>query len=386
MSTKDWLEKDYYKVLGVPKDATSEQIKKAFRKIARENHPDQNPDNAAAEKRFKEASEANSILSDPKKRKEYDEARRLFGGGGFRFPRGGGGQGGGSPTDDLFRQAQGGTAQDFGDLFGGLFNRGSRSSSAGRGPRRGTDVEGEVTVDFVDSVDGKTVPIQMVSSEACSVCHGTGAKAGTMPKVCPTCQGSGMQTSTSGGVFAVTEPCKDCRGRGLLVDDPCTNCHGSGRAKSTRTMQVRIPAGVTDGQRIRVKGKGGTGENGGAPGDLYVVVHVNPHPLFGRTGDNLTVTVPITYAEAALGSEIEVPTLKGPHVRLRIPAGTPNRRTFRARGKGIARKDGTHADLLVTVDVAVPQSLSEEAKAALRNYAEVAGEPDPRQRMSSGGW
>ena len=377
MSTKDWLEKDYYKVLGVSKDASADDIKKAFRKIARENHPDQNPDNAAAEKRFKEASEANSVLSDPKKRKEYDDQRRYFGngGGGFRFPGAGGA---GRGAEDLFRHAQG---ADFGDLFGGLFNRGGRTQAPGRGPRRGSDVEGEVTIDFVDSVEGKTVPIQMVSTEACTTCHGTGAKAGTMPNVCSTCQGSGMTTSASGGVFAVSEPCRDCRGRGLVVEDPCPVCNGSGRAKSTKTMQVRIPAGVTDGQRIRIKGRGGAGENGGAAGDLYVIVHVRPHAVFGRTGDNLTITAPITFAEAALGAEIEVPTLKGSKVRLKIPAGTPNGRTFRARGKGFSRSDGTHADLLVTVEVVVPSQLSEDARSALQAYAQAAGEPDPRARL-----
>ena len=379
MSTKDWLEKDYYKVLGVSKDASADDIKKAFRKIARANHPDQNPDNAAAEKRFKEASEANSVLSDPKKRKEYDDARRLFGGGGFRFPGASGGAGRAQQTaEDLFRNAQG---ADFGDLFGGLFNRGGRTTTHGRGPRRGTDVEGEVTLDFIDSVEGKTVPIQMVSTEACSACHGTGARAGTMPNVCSTCQGSGMTTSASGGMFAVSEPCPDCRGRGLVVEDPCLVCAGSGRGKSTRTMQVRIPAGVTDGQRIRIKGKGGAGENGGAPGDLYVVVHVREHPIFGRSGDNLTVTVPITFAEAALGAEVEVPTLSGPAVRIRVPEGTPNGRTFRARGRGATRSDGTKADLLVTVEVVVPAHLTDEAKSALQAYAETAREPDPRAKL-----
>lgn len=383
MSTKDWIEKDFYKVLGVDKNASAEDIKKAFRKIARDNHPDQNPDNAAAEKRFKEASEANSVLSDPKKRKEYDDARKLFGsgGGGFRFPRGGSGGGGGNPMDDLFRNAQGGG--NFGDLFGDLFNRGGRTSAAtGRGPRRGTDIEGEVSLTFEESVEGKTVPIQLTSTDACPSCHGTGARAGTMPRVCPTCEGSGMQTSSSGGVFAVTEPCRDCRGRGLIVDDPCPDCNGSGRAKSTRTMQVRIPAGVNDGQKIRVKGKGGPGENGGAAGDLYVLVHVTPHEVFGRSGDNLTVTVPITFPEAALGAEISVPTLNGPAVRIKIPAGTPSGRTFRARGKGVPRKDGTRADLLVTVDVVVPQQLDLAAQDALRSYAAAAGEPDPRKNLT----
>jgi molecular chaperone DnaJ len=379
MSTKDWVEKDFYKVLGVSKDAKPEEIKKAYRKLARNNHPDQNPGNPEAERRFKEMSEANDVLSDEQKRKEYDEARRLFGGGGFRFPRSGG-QPGGGPVDDLFRQAAQGDGS-FSDLFGGLFNnqttRTTRTSTT-RGPRRGSDVEGEVTVDFTQAIEGVTVGMQMVSDAPCVACHGTGAKAGTVPHVCPTCEGSGMQTSTSGGVFAVTEPCRDCRGRGMVVDDPCPVCHGSGRGKSTKTMQVRIPAGVTDGQRIRLKGRGGAGENGGASGDLYVVVHVRPHPIFGRKGDHLTLTAPVTFTEAALGAEIEVPTLGGAPVRLKMPAGTPNGRTFRVRGKGVAKKDGMKGDLLVSVEVQVPESMSEDARAALASFDGAMGVANPR--------
>src|SRR3954465_3071555 len=371
MSTKDWIEKDFYKVLGVSKDAKPEEIKKAYRKLARSNHPDQNPGDPEAERRFKDVSEANDVLSDDKKRKEYDEARRLFGGGGFRFPRAG--QTTGSGMDDLFGGAgdAGGVGGPFGGV-GGLFNPGTRSTrfTTTRGPRRGSDVEGEVTVDFVQAVEGTTVSMQMVSDAPCPACHGTGAKAGTVPHVCPTCEGSGMQTSTAGGVFAVTEPCRDCRGRGMVVDDPCPVCHGSGRGKSTKAMQVRIPAGVTDGSRIRLKGKGGTGENGGAAGDLYVVVHVRPHPVFGRKGDNLTLTAPVTFIEAALGAEIEVPTLGGGPVTLRVPAGTPNGRPFRVRGKGGAKRDGSKGDLLVSVEVTVPEALNEQAREALSSYAE----------------
>jgi molecular chaperone DnaJ len=384
MSTKDWIEKDYYKVLGVSKDAKPEEIKKAYRKLARNNHPDQNPGNADAERRFKEISEANDVLSNEAKRKEYDEARRLFGGGGFRFPGAGTrAPGGGVGVDDLFRTA---SDSSFTDLFGGLFGgsggatRTTRYSTA-RGPRRGSDVEGEVTVDFLEAIEGVTVSMQMISDAPCEACRGTGAKAGTVPRVCPTCEGSGMQTSTSGGVFAVTEPCRDCRGRGMVVDDPCPVCHGSGRGKSTKAMQVRIPAGVTDNQRIRLKGKGGAGENGGAAGDLYVIVHVRSHPIFGRKGDNLTLTAPVTFTEAALGAEIEVPTLGGQPVKLRIPPGTPNGRTFRVRGKGVRRRDGTRGDLLVSVEVLVPAALNDQARQALASFAEAVGSADPRAKL-----
>ncbi|HEY5847793.1 MAG TPA: molecular chaperone DnaJ [Microlunatus sp.] len=383
MSTKDWIEKDFYKVLGVSKDAKPDEIKKAYRKLARANHPDQNPGNPEAERRFKEVSEANDVLSSDAKRKEYDEARRLFGSGGFRFPGSGGGQSGPS-MDDLFRNA-GDTG--LGDLFGGLFNNNSARTtrfSTSRGPRRGSDVEGEVTVDFNDAIAGVTVGMQMVSDAPCATCHGTGAKAGTVPHVCPVCEGSGMQTSTSGGVFAVTEPCRECRGRGMVVEDPCPVCNGSGRGRSTKTMQVRIPAGVTDGQRIRLKGKGGAGENGGAAGDLYVIVHVRSHPIFGRKGDNLTLTAPVTFDEAALGAEIEIPTLGGAPVRLKVPAGTPNGRTFRVRGKGVSKRDGNTGDLLVSVEVVVPEALNEQARQALDSYAQAVGRVNPRAKLFAG--
>lgn len=386
MSTKDWLEKDYYKILGVPKDAKPEQIKKAFRKIARENHPDQHPGDKSAEQRFKEASEAHDVLSDPDKRREYDEQRSLFGSG-FRFPRGGGGTpgGGGGSAEDIFRgMGDAGLGDLLGNLFGQAGAAGGTRRTTTRGPRRGSDVEGEVTIGFNQAVEGETVGVQMASDEACPACRGTGARAGTMPRVCPTCQGSGMQQATAGGVFQVTEPCRDCRGRGLIVDDPCEVCHGSGRTQSRRTMQVRIPAGVTDGQKIRIKGKGSPGENGGAAGDLYVVVHVRPHPVFGRQGDNLTVTVPVTFSEAALGAEVEVPTMGGGSVKLRIPAGTPNGRTFRIRGRGVTKSTGEKGDLLATIDVQVPGHLSEAARAALQAFAEAAHEPNPRAQLLAG--
>lgn len=385
MSTKDYMEKDYYKTLGVSKDAKPDEIKKAFRKLARDNHPDQHPGDAAAEKRFKEVSEAYSVLSDAKKRKEYDDQRSMFGGGGFRFPGGGGsgaggfGGTGGPSMDDLFRNATSGD-QNISDLFGGLFGQTSSSSrrSTRNVQRRGSDIEGEVTIDFDQAVNGTTVSMQTISDTPCPACRGTGAAPGTSPEICPTCEGSGTKLTQTSGGFTVSEPCPTCHGRGLYVADPCPVCHGSGRGQSTKTMQVRIPAGVEDGQRIRLKGKGGKGENGGPPGDLYVLVNVTPHKLFGRKGDNLTLTAPITYAEAALGADIEVPTLTGQRVKLRIPPGTPNGRTFRVRGRGVSKKNGEKGDLLVTVEVQVPASMSDKATEALKAHAEALGASDPR--------
>ncbi|MDP4015224.1 MAG: molecular chaperone DnaJ [Candidatus Nanopelagicales bacterium] len=369
MGAQDWVSKDYYKVLGVSKDASAADIKKAYRKLARDLHPDTNPDDKRAEERFKAVSEANSIVGDAAKRKEYDEARAMYGGG-ARFP--GGGQPGGAGFSDIF----GGAGGNISDLFGGIFNRGGRGSGARR-ERRGADVETEVTLSFNDALDGVTVPLRLTGEGACSVCHGTGAKTGTVPRVCPSCQGSG-HTSRNAGGFAFTEPCQQCRGRGLVVDDPCTACHGSGRAMSTRTVQTRIPAGVRDGQRIRLAGKGTPGEAGGPAGDLYVVVHVAPHPVFSRSGDNITVTVPVTFPEAALGAQVPVPIPGGRAVTVKIPPGTGNRRTFRVRGKGARRRDGTPGDLLATVDIVVPEKLDKEAAEALRAYEQASAQSDPR--------
>ncbi|MFP8960728.1 molecular chaperone DnaJ [Streptomyces nanhaiensis] len=386
MSTKDFVEKDYYKVLGVPKDATEAEIKKAYRKLAREFHPDANKGDARAEERFKEVSEAHDVLGDPKRRKEYDEARALFGAGGFRTGPGAGGPGGFNfDLGDIFGGAQGGSpgaggfGGGLGDVFGGLFGRGGGAGTRTQ-PRRGQDVESEVTLSFTEAVDGATVPLRMSSSAACKACAGTGDRNGT-PRVCPTCVGTGQVSRGGGGGFSLTDPCVDCRGRGLIAQDPCEVCKGSGRATSSRTMQVRIPAGVSDGQRIRLRGKGAPGERGGPNGDLYVVVHVEPHPVFGRKGDNLTVTVPVTFTEAALGGEIKVPTLGGPPVTLRLPAGTPSGRTMRARGKGAVRKDGTRGDLLVTMEVTVPRELSDKARDLLESYRDATAGEDPRAAL-----
>jgi molecular chaperone DnaJ len=378
MSTKDYLEKDYYKTLGVPKTAQAADIKKAYRGLARKYHPDANKGNADAEEKFKEITEAYNVLSDEKQRKEYDEARSMF--GGFRVPTGSrtgtGGGFGGFDLGDLFGGG-GESGEKLGDVLGGIFRgRGTTQSRA----RRGADVETETTLSFGDSIDGVTVALRLTGEGPCPVCHGTGAKAGTVPKVCPDCQGTGQQSRNLGG-FGMSEPCKTCRGRGLVVDNPCASCNGSGRAMSSQTIQARIPAGVADGQRIRIPAKGASGEHGGKPGDLYVRVHVKPHGVFGRSGDNLTVTVPVTITELALGAEIKVPTHRGAAVTVRIPSGTPNGQVFRVPGRGVRRKDGTLGALLATVEVTVPQDLNNKARSALEDLRIATTGPDPREDL-----
>ena len=385
MSTKDWLEKDFYKVLGVSKTAEADEIKKSYRKLARKYHPDSNAGDASAEAKFKEVSEAYDVVGDPKKRKEYDEARRLFGSGGFRMP-GGSGQGGGGfnfDVGDLFNRGgsgAGGGGGGLGDILGGMFGGGGRtttSTSTAR-PRRGADIETEASIEFAEAVNGVTVALRMTSDEPCKTCRGTGAKYGTVPKVCLKCEGTGMQTSVQGGVFAMTEPCTECKGRGLVVDQPCETCHGSGRGQSSKSMQVRIPAGVQDGQRIRLKAKGAAGERGGPAGDLYVTVHVKSHRIFGRQGEHLTLNVPVSFTEAALGAEIKVPTLDGMPVTVRIPAGTANGSKLRVRGKGSVRRDGTKGDILLTLEVQVPHELTEEQRAKLQEFSSTSDQPDLR--------
>jgi molecular chaperone DnaJ len=375
MSARDYVEKDYYAALGVPKDASQADIKKAYRKLARQHHPDANKGDAASEEKFKVISEAYDVLSDETKRREYDEARALFGSGGFRVPGGGNGQGVPFDLSDLFG---GGNANGggLGDIFGTIFG-GRRPQSA----RRGADVEAEATLSFEDAAHGVTVPLQLSSPAACPTCHGSGAKPGTATRVCPACSGTGSQSRNAGG-FAFAEPCRECRGRGLLIDDPCATCAGTGQAISTRTLRARIPAGVKDGQRIRLAGKGQPGDRGGPAGDLLVTVHVTPHTIFGRKGDNLTLTLPVTFPEAALGATVRVPTLDAGPVTVKIPAGTTSGRTLRVRGKGLRRRDGSHGDLLVTVEVAVPQKLSDQARAALASYA-AAQNDDPRAHLSA---
>ena len=378
MSNADWANKDFYQVLGVAKDADQAAVKKAYRKLARENHPDSKPGDKAAEDRFKQIAEAYDVVGDPAKRTEYDQMRAAFAGG---F---GGGQGGGFPGG----QAGG---FDISDLFGDLFNRGGGGGGFGgtrtRAPRaaRGADVEAETRLSFADAVEGTTISMRLSSDAPCPTCSGTGGKPGTRPHVCGTCDGAGVVISSVGGGFSMNETCPECHGRQLVYDESCPTCHGSGRGLSSRTVSARIPAGVRDGQKIRLKGKGAAGENGGPAGDLMITVHVGAHPLFGRKGDNLTLDVPVTFDEAALGAEIKVPTLAGSPVTLRIPPGTPNGRVLRVRGRGAPRKDGSQGDLLVTVDVQVPATLDDASRAAVTAYREARSGEDPRAALFRGG-
>jgi len=375
VSSKDWLEKDFYAVLGVNKSASSDEIKKAYRKLARELHPDRNPGNQDAEDRFKAASEAYDVLADDKKRKEYDEMRSLFGSGAFRR---GASRGTQFDPSDLFGGFSGAGAPDpndrrfggagFSDIFSSIFSGGSGTR---RGPQRGRDVEAEVTLDFTHAVQGTTLPLTLRSPGVCDTCHGNGAKPGTVPRTCPKCHGSGL-ISRNQGSFSFSEPCRECQGSGSIVDEKCPECRGTGGVTKNRTINVRFPAGVADGQRIRLSGRGEPGERGGPAGDLYVQVKVRPDELFGRSGDDLTLTVPITFAESVLGTDLKVPTLDGV-VTLRVPPGTPSGRTLRARGKGVVRRDGHAGDLLVTVEVQVPSGtgITDEARDALERFAKL---------------
>lgn len=362
---REWLDVDYYRALGVSTTASEKEITKAYRKLAKENHPDSHP---GREERFKEISSAYAVLSDAEKRKSYDEVRRL-GPGAFGGFAGGGGFGG----------PNGGNVGDLGDLLGGLFgNRGGqRKRASAPGPRRGDDLESTLNLSFEDAVNGVTTTVTLMGSGPCSTCNATGAAPGTSPIVCSACGGRGVVDANQ-GFFSFSQPCNMCGGNGMRVERPCPTCNGSGGEQKAREVKVRIPAGVENGQRIRLKQRGGMGANGGPPGDLYVVVRVKEHQLFGRRGKNLTMTVPVRFTEAALGATISVPTLEGP-VSLKVPAGTKTGRTMRVKGRGAAAAGGA-GDLLVTLEIAVPPELSDAQRAAIEALRDAeAGEPwNPR--------
>ena len=386
---REWFEKDYYATLGVKKDAPEKEITRAYRKLAKQYHPDANPGDRSAEDRFKEVSAAYDVLGDAAKRKEYDEVRAMAGSGGFpNFGAGGQGGFGGYNTYDFgdgnVRFEPGGDMGGFGDLLGNLFGGRNRRSGRGgygpgaAGPRRGGDLEAEVHLSFEDAVHGATIGVQLTGAAPCSQCGGTGAAPGTLPKTCPQCGGTGSQ-AVDQGPFSFSQVCPRCAGSGRIVETPCSRCGGGGAETRTREVKVRIPVGVADGQRVRVKGKGTPGQNGGPPGDLFVNVSVSPHPLFGRRGDDLLLRVPVTFSEATLGAEVRVPTLDSP-VTLRIPPGTPHGKTLRVRGRGMPKAAGGSGDLLVTVEVVVPQTLSDEQRQAVEALA-AATPANPRDHL-----
>jgi molecular chaperone DnaJ len=360
---RDWYEKDFYKTLGVAEGATDKEITKAYRKLAREFHPDKNPGDDVAEEKFKEVSSAYDVLSSEDKRAEYDEVRRMG-------PATMGGRPGGSDGFSFNVDDMGG---GLGDMLGGMFG-GRGGGQRGRGgagvqPRRGADIEASLTVDFADAVTGLETTLYLTTDAQCSTCNGSGAKPGTSPKVCGNCQGRGV-TDDNQGMFSFSSPCQVCQGRGSVIESPCGTCRGGGIEKRPREVKTRLPAGVKDGQTIRLKGRGGPGRNGGPNGDLLVQLKVIPHQRFGRSDNNLTVAIPVSFADAALGADIDVPTLAGPTVTMHIKPGTQSGSRHRVRGKGIETAKAA-GDLIVTVNVAVPTELSEAQRQAITELREA---------------
>jgi molecular chaperone DnaJ len=361
--------RDPYEVLGVSKTASDDEIKKAYRKLARQHHPDRNPGDTAAEERFKEVQAAYDLLSDPEKRRAYDS----FGSAGARgFP--GGADMGGIRFEEF-------DLGDLGDLFGGMFGGGlGGRRGAARGPVRGEDLEAHVRISFEDSLKGAQVRIPVEVDTACSTCHGTGAAPGTSPVTCPQCGGRGI-VSDSQGLFALSHPCPRCQGNGTVIEKPCRTCRGTGRERTTKRYAVKIPAGAKTGTRVRLKGKGAAGQRGGLAGDLHVVVDVEPSKLYERRGADLVLDVPVTYAEAALGASVEIPTPDGP-VSLKIPAGTESGKLLRVKGRGAPRLKGSgRGDLLARVKVTVPKKLTKAEREALESFQKVSRE-SPRERFA----
>ena len=374
MSTK----RDYYDVLGVDKSADATAIKKAYRKLAMKYHPDKNPGDKEAEEKFKEINEAYEVLSDETKRRNYDQfGHEGVNGQGFGGAGGFGGQGFGG-FDDIFGDI-------FGDMFGGGFSGGSRQRR--RGPERGADIKQRVNISFEEAAFGKKVQVKINRSEECDQCHGSGAKPGTSKNTCPTCHGSGQVQSvqrTPFGNIASTRTCSTCNGEGEVIDSPCSKCHGKGSIRKTKTIEVDIPAGIDNGQMIKLGGQGELGTRGGPRGDLYIEVNVQSHPLFTRDGYDVYLEMPITFAQATLGDKIQVPTLDG-KVEFEVPEGTQTGTVFRLKGKGIPKlKSNVRGDQYVKVTVEIPKKLNEKQKELVREFAKECGqEVHQRQKTLS---
>ena len=371
--------KDFYAVLGVGSSASQDEIKKAYRKLAKKYHPDANASDAKAGERFKEISEANNVLSDPAKRKQYDEMRRLgaFDGGGFggfgggaRSARGAGARGG---TQNInFQEFDIGGLGGLGDLFSSMFGGGeTRQTSRARGPEKGQTVEATLDIPFRTAARGGKVPIELEVSEECSTCHGSGAAPGAQLKICPECDGRGVISFGQGG-FAVNRPCPVCLGKGQVPTEPCPTCRGSGEVRARRKVLVNVPAGVDTGSKIRLKGQGGKGTSDGPPGDLVITFNVLPDKFYKRDGLDVIATVPLNIAQATLGTKISVRTLDGKKVAIKIPPGTPSGKRFRVRGQGIQKGD-KKGDLIVEVSIEVPDKLSEEQERMMKEFAESGG-------------
>ena len=372
---------DYYKTLGVGKKATPDEIKKAYRKLARQYHPDRNPDDQAAEARFKEISQAHDVLGDPDKRKQYDTGTGPFAGGGAGGPGSGFGGFGNFDFD----------TSNMGDILSNLFGGaggGGRGRGAGTGTgggaraQRGADLEAQVSITFDQAISGAQIPLSVPMHETCPTCHGTGAKPGTTPKVCPVCEGRGVEV-TGQGMFSISQPCSRCGGSGTIIEDPCPTCHGAGAVRSVKRLRVNIPAGVRDGSRIRLAGKGEPGHNGGPSGDLYLITHVSPSSVFKRKGDNLEVEVPLTIPEALRGAEVQVPTLDGAKT-LRVKPGTKPGTVQRLRGEGPPKLGGSaRGDIHYRFVLDVPDELTDEQQSAVDALAAVMN-GNPRARLFEG--
>jgi molecular chaperone DnaJ len=371
---------DYYKTLGVDKKASADEIKKAYRKLARQYHPDRNPGDKAAEERFKEISQAHDVLGDPDKRKQYDSGTGPFATGG-----GPGGGFGGFGNFDF-------DASNMGDILSNLFGgrggggaggaggaRGSGGSGGRSRAQRGGDLEAQVSITFDQAISGAQIPLSVPMHDTCPICHGTGAKPGTTPTVCPVCEGRGVEV-TGQGMFSISQPCSRCGGSGTIIEDPCPTCHGAGAVRTVKRMRVNIPAGVRDGSRIRLAGKGEPGRGGGPPGDLYLITHVSDSPVFKRKGDNLEVEVPLSIPEALRGAEVRVPTLDGAKT-LRVRPGTRHGAVQRLRGEGPQKLGGNgKGDIHYRFTIDVPEELSDKQRSAVDALAEVM-DGDPRAQL-----